>query len=463
MKFFDTIAAISTPVGTGGVAIIRISGEDSVQITSDMVLAYNKKNLSEFESHKLCLSTIKTADEKSVIDEALVTVMHAPNSFTGETVVEIQCHGGYIVAKRILTEVIKQGARLAEPGEFTRRAFINGKCDLVRAEASADLIHASSYLGAENSAKAITGRLSEKINFLRDMALSLASHISASADYPDEVDDLSQNEILEKTEKLDIEIDKLLAGFDTGKMLREGIHTVIIGRPNVGKSSVLNALLKEEKAIVTDIPGTTRDIVEDFVNLNGITLRIMDTAGIRQEADIVEQIGIDKAYQNSEIADLCLFVVDSSSSISKEDTDIFDRIRNKKYIIISNKTDLNPEITKEEIAENFSADKKYIVFTSVPKNGEIQIDELEDKISEMFLEKGFNTSEVYITCERQRNALIRAKESVNNIKSVANGLFMQDLLYVDLEDIISALGEITGETVQDEIIDNVFKNFCVGK
>ncbi len=435
MKFFDCIAAISTPPGTGGVAIIRISGEESVKIASKIVYARSRKLLNEFESHKLVLSEIKTlktdTSPSSVIDEALVVVMKAPHSYTGEDVVEIQCHGGYISAKRILSEIIRAGARPAEAGEFTRRAFMNGKTDLVRAEATAELIHSTSYLGAENAAKAVTGRLSEKINSLRKEALMLATHISAVCDYPDEVDELADNEISVKIKKIEDGIDKLLSGFDTGKILREGIRTVIIGRPNVGKSSVLNALLREEKAIVCDLPGTTRDIIEDYVNIGGITLRIMDTAGIRFSSDTVEKIGIDRALESISTADLCLFVVDSSKALEKEDIEIFEKLKHKKHIILTNKTDLGLAFDISKLLELLGTDKNQVVSTSVPKGGIQNIDELENKISEMFLTEDFSPSEVYITGERQRNSLLRAKESCENIKNALGGAFIQDLLYVD--------------------------------
>lgn len=467
MKFFDLIAAISTPVGQGGVAIVRISGENAQEIASRMVFANCKKDLTEFESHKLYLSKIKhSADDdtnSSVIDEALVVVMRAPHSYTGEDVVEIQCHGGYIVAKKILSEIIRLGARPADRGEFTRRAFMNGKIDLIRAEGIGELVSSTSHLGAENAAKAVTGKLSEKINSLRELALSLAAHISAVCDYPDEVDELSEEEIFSKLDKIEEGIDSLLSGFDTGKILREGIHTVIIGRPNVGKSSVLNALLGEEKAIVTDIPGTTRDIIEDYANLGGITLRIMDTAGIRQSEDTVEKIGIDRAFSNTQVADLCLFVLDSTREITSEDIEIFEKIKDKKYIIILNKSDLSKVYLPSEAARVLGADSTRIVTTAVPKGKDADTKELEDKIMDMFLSNNFDSSDVYITGERQRNALLRAKESIRNIKEEKLSSLMQDLIYVDLEDIVFALGEITGETVQDEIIDNVFKNFCVGK
>lgn len=463
MQFFDTIAAISTPVGSGGVAIIRISGETAVDIISPLVFSYNKKTLSDFESHKLTLCKIKTQDSTKVLDEALVVVMRAPHSFTGENVVEIQCHGGYIVAKRILEEIIKAGARLAGPGEFTRRSFINGKTDLLKAEASSDLISSTSYLGAENAAKTLTGELSLKINSLRKSALALAANISAAADYPDEVDAM-EPEIIEKTVgEIEKEINLLLSGFEKGKMLREGIQTVIAGRPNVGKSSILNAMLREDKSIVTDIPGTTRDIVEDYVNLKGLTLKIMDTAGIRKEADVVEQIGIERAYDNLKSADLCLFIVDSSKELTSEDMEIFNFIKDKKYIIVLNKSDMSSEITKDKAIEFFGADSEKIVSTFVPKNSDRNISELEDKIFEMFLTEEISSTEVYITGERQKNALLRAKDAVLDIKNGCLDQSMQDFLYIDLENLIFALGEITGETVQDEIIDEVFANFCVGK
>lgn len=472
MKLFDTVAAISTPPGAGGVAVIRISGEDAAQIAQKITFAYCKKDIFDFESHKLYLSKITEADvkeifpnEKKVIDEALVVYFKAPRSFTGEDVVEIQCHGGFIVAKKILAELIKAGARPAEPGEFTKRAFINGKTDLIKAEASADLIDSSSYLGAENAAKAVTGRLSNKINALRQKALLFAANISAVADFPDEVEEMSQSELKQKSKEISLELDSLAAGFDTGKMLKDGILTVISGRPNVGKSSVLNALLKEDRAIVTDIPGTTRDTIEEYINLGGIALKITDTAGIRECGDEVEKIGIKKAFESIEKADLCLFVVDLSRELSNEDKEIFAKIKNKKHIVLLNKSDLNPPDEKllTKIANSLGADPKNIVKTFVPKGGQKDIKELEDKIYDMFLKENFDPAQVYITNERQRGALLRAKEAADKIISGINFGAPLDLLYIDLEDLIFALGEITGETVQDEIIDSVFANFCVGK
>lgn len=465
MKLFDTVAAVSTPPGAGGIAVIRISGEDSAYIAEKIVSPHCKKKITDFESHRLYLSEIHTADSSKVIDEALVVLFKSPRSFTGEDVVEIQCHGGFIAAKRILAEVIAAGARAAEPGEFTRRAFVNGKTDLLKAEAAADLIGSTSYLGAENAAKAVTGRLSEKIDALRRKALLFAANISAIADFPEEIEEMSIEELEERTEEIKDELEKLISGFDTGRILKEGILTVIAGRPNVGKSSVLNALLREDRAIVTDIPGTTRDIIEEYVNLGGISLRIMDTAGIRNGADEVEKIGIEKAYENIEKADLCLFTVDTFSGITPEDVEIFSRIKSRKYIIILNKTDLKKPDgeLKKSICAALGADEEKIVCTFVPKGKKQDITELEEKISEMFLKENFDPSEVYITNERQRGALMRAKDAADKISFGIKSGMAQDLIYVDLEDLIFALGEITGETVQDEIIDSVFANFCVGK
>lgn len=462
MKFFDTIAAISTPPGMGGISVVRVSGEDAAKIVSPLVKPYNKLPISDWLSHKLVLSQIISYNEKSIIDEALVVKMDAPHSFTGENVIEIQCHGGYIVAKRILSELINAGARLAEAGEFTRRAFINGKTDLVRAEAQAELISSTFSGGAENAAKSVVGKLSEKINSLREIAVMLAARISAAADYPDEIDELPFDELRDSAENILSTINSLLSGFDTGRVLRDGVLTVIAGRPNVGKSSLLNALLGEEKAIVTDIPGTTRDVIEDYATLKGISLRLMDTAGIRGEADTVEKIGIERAYKNIEKADLCLFVVDSSSSLTDEDLKIFKSVKERKYIVVLNKSDVT-SVSKKEICEFFDINEDVIVFTSVPKDNEKDIKELEDKISEMFLCGKISESDVFISNERQREALLKAKKAAENIKIGAQNNCMQDLLYIDLEDLISSLGEITGETVQEEIIDKVFSNFCVGK
>lgn len=458
MKLNDTIAAIATPRGLGGIAIIRISGICAEEISSKIIDA----KVCDFESHKLTLCKIKA--NGILIDEALVAVMRAPKSYTGETVVEINCHGGYLSADKILTELLKCGARLAEPGEFTRRAFINGKTDLSGAEAVMDLMNAHSESGLHNAAMSMTGKLSQKILGLRERVMEIAAHISAVADYPDEVDPPEDEELLTALENIKSEIEKLLKGFDTGRIMRDGVATAIVGKPNVGKSSILNALLRFERAIVTDIPGTTRDTIEEYINIGGISLKLMDTAGIRDAFDEVEKIGIERSKESVQNADLCLFVVDSASKLSGEDKEVAKALNGKKTILIMNKTDKEERVTENQVREALEINPDAVIRTAAPKGEEaVGIDALESLIADMFADGKINISDVYISNERQRDALLKAGDGVlraeNSIKTGAP----YDLLFIDLEDVISALGEVTGETVQEEIIDKVFASFCVGK
>ena len=464
MKMFDTIAAFATPLGSGGVAIIRVSGADSEKVSQNVVKTKSGKKLTELESHKLTLSDIhKAGDESASVDQALVSVMRAPHSYTGETVVEINCHGGYFAAGLILNELLSCGARLAEAGEFTRRAFINGKTDMTGAEAAMDIIDSTSGLGLGNAANVLNGALAEKINDIRQDIMEITSHISAAVDYPDEVDPLTDEEVLEKLNLISSKISELIDSFETGKILRDGIHTVIVGKPNVGKSSLLNALSRSDRAIVTDIPGTTRDTIEEYINIKGASLRLLDTAGIRAEvSDEVEQIGIDRAMENIKIADLCLFVIDSNSKLEPEDEKIAKALKGKTTIVILNKTDKSAEITPIELKNRFGFETDDIVETSTPKDKTpAGIEKLEERITEKFALGTIKSGEVYVSNTRQRDSLVKARESVD---LALNGVGMPfDLLYVDLEDTLSALGEITGATVQEEIIDQVFSRFCVGK
>lgn len=464
MKEFDTIGAIATPIGVGGIAIIRISGSDAEKIVSAVAFPKNGKSLEMLESHKLTLSQIRRTFDGSVLDEALVAVMRRPNSYTGEDVVEINCHGGYFAAESIMEELFKCGMRQAEAGEFTRRAFVNGKMDLIGAEAVVDLIHSKSSLGQSNAAKALSGKLSAQVDEIREKAVAFAANISAVADFPDEIEPLTENELCEKISEISGDIERMLSGFTKGKLMRDGIMTVIAGRPNVGKSSLLNALSRTDRAIVTDIPGTTRDTIEEYVNLSGVALRLVDTAGIRESDNSVEKIGIDRAKKNIEDADLCLFVLDSSKELSSEDMDIFGYMRDKNIIVILNKTDKGAFMSATEFAKALDVDEASIVLTATPENGEISgIESLEKKIMSMFLSGGINADDVFISNDRQKNALIKAKSVADGMmRSLENGM-PADMLYVDLEEVISALGEVTGQTVQDEIIDRVFERFCVGK
>ncbi len=464
MKIFDTIAAIATPVGMGGIAIIRISGEEALECAAKIVFPKNGKSLCETESHRLMLADIKRLSDGVALDEALVAVMRAPHSYTGETVVEINCHGGYVVATAILEELFRCGARQAEAGEFTRRSFMNGKTDLLKAEAVIDIIHSNSALGQENAVKVLSGKLSEKVEKIRENAVLFGAHLSAVADYPDEVDELSEGEMTERIEEIYNGIDELLQGFEKGKLMRDGIETVIVGRPNVGKSSLLNALSRSSRAIVTDIPGTTRDTVEEYVTIKGIALKLIDTAGIRESENEVEQIGIERAKESVKFADLCLFVLDASEDISKEDLEIFEHTKGKNVIVILNKTDKVVCCNVDYYAERLGISSESIIPTAIPKNSDASgIEALEELIARLFMSGEISKDDVFISNERQKASLIKARDIAINMMSCVKQGMTPDLLYVDLEDLIAALGEVTGATVQEEIIEEVFKRFCVGK
>lgn len=464
MKVFDTIAAVATPIGVGGIAIIRISGSQAEAVAAKVVFPKCGKGLSELESHKLTLSEVRKAADGEILDEVLVAVMRGPHSYTGEDVVEINCHGGYLAAESVLEELFRAGARQAEAGEFTRRAFINGKTDLMGAEAVIDLIHATSSMGQSNAARMLSGKLSKKVNKIREKAVIFAANISAVADYPDEIDEISHEELNSRIDEICNDIENMLNGFSKGRLMRDGIMTVIAGRPNVGKSSILNALSRTDRAIVTDIPGTTRDTIEEYVNIGGVALRLIDTAGIRESENSVEKIGIEKAKENIENADLCLFVLDASQEPSCEDMEIFEYTRGGNVIIILNKTDKGLAIDKDCFAQRLGVKTDSFVLTATPQNGEVcGIEELEKKICGMFLAGGISKDDVFISNDRQKNALIKARNIAMGMKESLTAGMPADILYVDLEEVIAALGEVTGMTVQDEIIDTVFRQFCVGK
>lgn len=465
MKLHDTIAAIATPIGTGGIAVLRLSGTDAEKITARAVSPKSGRALEDFESHKLTLCKIHQIDSPdAIIDEGLVAVMRAPHSYTGETVVEINCHGGYYAAGKILEELLKAGARLAEGGEFTRRAFLNGKTDLTGAEAVMDIIDSNSVCGLRNAAQILDGSLAEKINGMRERVMTVAAHISAAADYPEEVDPPNRTELKDNLSDILGDMGSLLNSFDTGRIIRDGITTVIVGRPNVGKSSLLNALSRSDRAIVTDIPGTTRDVIEEYVRIGGISLRLLDTAGIRTGADKVEQIGINRTLEQISAADLCLFILDSTEPISEIDIEISKRLSGKPAIVLLNKTDLTATLSADEVSESLHIPSEHILETAVPPSGRIQgIDALEKTVTDMFIKERMGSGQVYLSNTRQRDSLLKAHSALScGIESLNSGMPL-DLLFVDLEDALSALGEITGVTVREEIIDNVFSRFCVGK
>lgn len=465
MKLNDTIAAIATPRGMGGIAIIRLSGENAPEIASKLAKPKGSKDVTKLDSHKLALCNIHSCDNPAlIIDEALVSVMRAPKSYTGENVVEINCHGGFLAADKILTGLLKCGARLAEPGEFTRRAFINGKTDLSGAEAVMDLMNSSTETGLHNAAVTLNGALADKINALRASVMELAAHVSAAADYPEEVDPPSADELEDGFSALQNELSALLDSFETGRIMRDGVRTAIVGRPNVGKSSILNALLRWERAIVTDIPGTTRDTIEELVTVGGIALRLSDTAGIHSTEDTVESIGIERSRENLREADLCLFVIDSSEALTDDDIKISNILTDKKTILIINKADKEPQFSPEEAKDFLHLSPEAVIMTSAPKEqNPVGIDKLEDMISKLFTIGKVKSDGVYLANERQRDSLLRAGASLECAQNGLRAGMPYDLLYIDLEDALTALGEVTGETVSEEIIDRVFDKFCVGK
>lgn len=464
MKLYDTIAAIATPIGTGGIAIIRISGPDAETVAQRAVHVKSGKPLSNLQSHLLTLADAHHADRPDeTIDEILVAVMRAPHSYTGENVVEVNCHGGFFAAGLILDQLLLCGARMAEAGEFTRRAFMNGKTDLLEAEATIDIIDSHSRLGLQNAAKSLTGGLSAKVAAAREQVIALTSHISAAADYPDEVDELGRTELFEKLNQIKNTIQTLIDGFTTGRILKDGICTAIVGKPNVGKSSILNALARADRAIVTDIPGTTRDVIEEYINIQGASLRLLDTAGIRTGADEVESIGIERARENMRLAELCLFVIDSENGITEDDIHIAADLRDKNVLLILNKTDQGT-IDRAEAQALLHIPEEAIIETATPKGAEAMgIDRLEQAIADKFLTGKVTAGEVYISNERQKDALIKARGALDRVFDAFDAGLPYDMLYVDLEDTLSALGEVDGVTVQEEIIDQVFSRFCVGK
>ncbi len=463
MKFFDTVAAIATPSGSGGISIIRISGEEAALYAEKLVFPLSGKRFSDLESHKMTLSEIRTVNGK-LIDEALAVIMRAPKSYTGEDVVEIHSHGGTMAARLIMDELQNLGVRAAERGEFTRRGFINGKTDLTSAEAVMDIIDAKSRFGLYDAANNLSGKLGRRIASLRDEVLALAARLSAAADFPDEIDEIDDNEFIDRVEKIQGEVQKLIDSFEKGRLIRDGVSTVIVGKPNVGKSSLLNALLGEDRAIVTDIPGTTRDTVEEYVTLGGMALRLKDTAGIRESADTVEKIGIERAKNSIKDADLVLFVLDSSKEFSVEDEEIAKSVQGKNVIVVLNKQDKASVLDIDRAALKVGTKTESVIPLALPENGEkIGLEALEKRICDEFVENGAEEDNVRISSRRHRDCLVRAKSAMVHLLEGLNMGMPKDLLYIDLEDVASGLGEITGETVQEEIVNQVFEKFCVGK
>lgn len=459
MKEFDTIAAVSTSLGEGGVSIIRVSGDNALPIVDSIFKAKNGKSLEGMKTYTMRYGFIVDKDSREVIDEVIVSYMRGPRSFTAEDTVEINCHGGVVATNRVLEETIKAGARLAERGEFTKRAFLNGRIDLSQAEAVIDIINAKTELSMKSAIKQSEGIISKEISTIRGELLGLIAHIEATVDYPE--DDLE--EVTSKKANIQLstfidEIDRLLSTAEEGKMLKEGIKVVIVGKPNVGKSSLLNALLQEKRAIVTDVPGTTRDVIEEYINIDGIPIKLIDTAGIRETENIVEKIGVEKSKEKIEEADLIILMLDLSRKLDREDEEIIEYIRDKKYIVLLNKKDLNRQMESKELSK---LDSKYIIDISV-KTGE-GLDNIKNCIKQLFFKGEIKTEDIYVTNNRHKEALIRAKESLRAATEVLENVEAIDLASIDIRNAWTALGEITGDTVEEDIIDKIFAEFCLGK
>ncbi|MBM7872169.1 tRNA modification GTPase [Clostridium pascui] len=459
MKEFDTIAAIATVLGEGGISIIRISGSKSLDIVDSIFKGKNNRNLLDINPYSMRYGFIIEKETEDILDEVLVTYMKGPRSYTAEDTVEINCHGGVTPTKRIFQEIIKAGARVAEPGEFTKRAFLNGRIDLSQAEAVIDIIRAKTELSMKSAVLQSNGRISKEIDSLRNRLLQIIAHIEATVDFPeDDLEEVTSNQVSIQVENIINEVSELLSTADEGKILREGLNVVIVGKPNVGKSSLLNALLKEQRAIVTEVPGTTRDVIEEYINLDGVPIKIVDTAGIRETEDIVEKIGVEKSKEKIIEADLIIFMIDLSRELDDEDKEIMDYIRDKKYIVLLNKSDLENKVVKEDL---IGLNLKYIIESSA-KSGK-GLDKLKDSIKELFFKGEVKNQDIIITNARHKEALIRAQESLSSALDTLNNTLAIDLSSIDIRNAWSKLGEITGDTLEEDIIDKIFSEFCLGK
>ena len=459
MKITDTIAAISTSTGNSGIGIIRVSGDEAIEIV-DKIFKSNKegKRLINVKSHTVNYGNI--VDGEKVLDQVLVLVMKNPHSYTGEDTVEIDCNGGMLILKKVLDLVIKNGAKSAAPGEFTKRAFLNGRLDLSQAEAVMDLINSQNDFALNSSIEQLKGGVSEKIKEIRSDVIYHIAFIESALDDPEHISlDGYDNEISEMINKNISKIKKMIDTFDNGRIMKEGIKTVILGKPNAGKSSLLNRMLGEERAIVTDIEGTTRDTLEENINLNGLSLKIIDTAGIRNTDDKVEQIGVNKAKEIAEGADLIIYVVDGSKDIDENDKEILEIIKNKKVIVLLNKTDIDRVVDIEQLNEIPKED--IIEFSAKAGLG---MDELEEKIKDMFYsgEITFN-DQVYITNARHKEALENSYNSLLKVKESVDAGMPEDFYSIDLMDAYEQLGLIIGESVEDDLVNEIFSKFCMGK
>ena len=455
----DIIAAISTPIGAGGIGIVRISGNGAIKLCDKFFKSKNDVKLIDKKSHTLTYGYI--VDNDNIIDEVLVSVMKAPNTYTKDDIVEINCHGGIIVTNKVLEIVLKNGARLSEPGEFTKRAFLNGRIDLTQAEAVIDVINSKTDLSRQVAVNQLGGSLKNKVSKIRDGLITMVATLEAAIDYPEhELDESTYDDMYNKCQSMKDSIENLLNSSNKGKIIREGIQTVILGKPNVGKSSLLNRFLNEERAIVTDIPGTTRDTVEEYINIEGVPVKIIDTAGIRNTDDTVEKMGVEKSKDFAKKADLILMLLDGSRDLDEDDIEILDLIKDKKAIVLINKLDLQQKINIEEVKKYISEEN--IIFISVKDDS--GIDELVKRLKDMFFEGEININdEVLVGNVRHRNSLFNASEALKKVMETISLSMPEDFISMDLQEVNKYLGEITGDSVDEEIIDRIFSQFCLGK
>ena len=454
----DTIAAISTGMTSSGIGIVRISGPDAVEIAEKVYDSRNGKKLADMPTHTIHYGYIRDGEE--FLDEVLVMLMRGPRSFTAEDTVEINCHGGVYAMNRILELVTRKGARLAEPGEFTKRAFLNGRIDLSQAEAVIDVINAKNEYALKSSVSQLKGSVLNAVREIREKIIYHIAYIESALDDPEHISlDGYPDQLEEQTEQWMEKIAALIASAENGKRMKEGIRTVIVGKPNAGKSSLLNVLLGEERAIVTDIAGTTRDVLEEQMSLSGISLNIIDTAGIRETEDVVEKIGVKKAKTYAKDADLVIYVVDSSTQLDENDEEIMELIRDRKAIVLLNKMDLDPVTTEEMIRERL--DKPVIPISAKEEQG---IDRLEQTVKDMFYDGNLSfNDQIYITNMRQKAALSEALESLKQVMTSIQNQMPEDFFSIDLMNAYEELGSITGESVGEDLVNEIFSKFWMGK
>lgn len=457
-----TIVALSTPVGTGGVAVIRMTGSQAFEIADKVFVSAFGKKLSKAESHKALYGWIvEPSDREEKIDEVLALVMRAPRTFTGEDTVEINCHGGMYICNRIIQALIAAGAQMAEPGEFSKRAFLNGRMDLTKAEAVMDMISAQTSYSLKAAVNQLGGNLADKIDQLRSKLIDTIVSMEVNIDYPEyDVPEISDEEVHENCLTVREEVQQLLSTAESGRMLRQGVKVAIVGKPNVGKSSLLNMLLREQRAIVTSIPGTTRDVLEETLDLGGIPIRIMDTAGIRETEDIVEKIGVERAFASIEESDLALFVLDATRDIEPEELELFERVKDRQYLVVLNKTDAGWQ-SKDSILAAFP-DVDPERFLEISAKEQLGMEALTEQIKRLFFGGDILVSDRPMVANmRQKQALMRADEAL--VRVIDGYGFEQDLLIIDIRQACDFLGEVSGRSTQEDVIGEIFSRFCLGK